>query len=258
MSKNKQPASYTFYVVHLPLLVLIGLVALGAYVSTTVSDTDVDVLGKQTNDENNEKGANNKPDDTNDKGSKNDKDNNGKGVGKPVDISAKSPTAKQLKESSDVVVSALEVVAQSEEDVGEVVTSEELLTIAEEVEEQTEETATALTEVEKRPKWQTLLIGTDYKNLGQLRSSLSHNTNSIRKVEKAMEMVEDPESLALLEQQLTTLNLERDLINSVIVQQESQFSILGWVFRFLSGYDNASEDDGTPESTESSESTLTF
>jgi hypothetical protein len=119
------------------------------------------------------------------------------------------------------VVNELEEVAKTEELQGNTEVSDEITELADTSETVTSETVEAIDEIETRPTWKTTLLGPDYKNLGQLRSALAHNDNAIRKLTKTFGEV-TTESTAGIQTQLSTL-LE-------------EFSLLGWVSRFLLGY----------------------
>ncbi|HAV11504.1 MAG TPA: hypothetical protein DCX32_03090 [Candidatus Moranbacteria bacterium] len=123
----------------------------------------------------------------------------------------------------------------------EVVTS--LEEVAVETEESSEETTVAIEEVEKTNKFTKLLIGSDYKNLGQLRSSLVKNRNEIRKLTGLSEASLDEATKAVIDEQLVSLMQERERIKTVIETNEGGFSLLGWVFKFMSGYESAPVDD---------------
>ena len=86
-------------------------------------------------------------------------------------------------------------------------------------------------------------MGDDYKNLGALRSYLAHNRNQIRKLVKVSEGLQGEESGEVVSEQLTTLMQERERIKTIIEENESTFSILGWITKFLSGYVDAPIDD---------------
>jgi len=176
------------------------------------------------------------------------------------------------EESVDEVVDVLQEVAEEEEEVGNEEVSDELEEIIEEEEEVKDDVVEAIEEVESRNKFKTFLIGSDYRNLGALRSSLVHDRNQIRKLTKTAEKVGGEGSSAAIEEQMAVLLQERERIKDVIVENEEGFSILGWVFRFLSGYPNepipngeeptippsptgSGEPTGSPEPTSSAEPT---
>lgn len=178
----------------------------------------------------------NKPEDNTVLGSKA-KNENAKGLIKSVQVTeATTPVAKQHKKNITEVVNKLEEVADTEGAVGNTEASQEITEVANTAEETAADTVEAIDAVESKPKWQVLLFGSDYKNLGQLRSSLAHNTNDIRKLSRAADVVEESSSSAQVQGTLATLELERQRIYDVIKANESQFSILGWVARFFTGY----------------------
>ncbi len=140
------------------------------------------------------------------------------------------------------VVKNLDEVAREEELQGNSETSELVSDVAENTEEIVDETTDAIEAIETRPAWKVALLGPDYKNLGQLRSSISHNTNEIRKLNKTL-VTTTPENREVVEEQLETLNAERERIRNMINQNESKFSLFGWLFRFMEGYTQTPIDD---------------
>ncbi|HOF42421.1 MAG TPA: hypothetical protein PLF86_01055 [Candidatus Moranbacteria bacterium] len=140
------------------------------------------------------------------------------------------------KEQTGAVVKNLKKVAAEEKMIGNVETSKQIEQIASSQEQAQEENAKAIEKIEKKSKVRTFLFGTDYKNLGQLRSNLVHNRNEIRKLTRTMGMVSDEAEKATLQEQLTTLMQERERIKTVISTNENKFSLLGWVARFLTNY----------------------
>jgi len=158
------------------------------------------------------------------------------------------------------MVDTLETVAQTEEGAGNTGVSDEVAEVAETEDETAAETAEAIDGVESKPKWQVALFGPSYKNLGQLRSSLAHNTNDVRKLNKALETATTPESATAIQTQLSVLQLARQQIVGVIETNESQFSLLGWMVRLINGYkpfEGALEPVVTPTPTPSSTPELT-
>ena len=143
--------------------------------------------------------------------------------------------SKKYKESISNVVNSLEKVSNTEEEIGNTETGQEIQKVADAEEENAEDIAEAISAVESRPKWKTLLLGSDYKNLGQLRNSLIHVSNDIRKLTNNTEEVIDPTSQTLLQEQLKVLTAERNRIIDVIVDNKERFSLLGWVVKLFNG-----------------------
>ncbi len=119
----------------------------------------------------------------------------------------------------------------------------ELEDVAKDAEEIGDETVEAIKKVEKQNKLKKMLVGTDYKNLGQLRSSLVHNRNQIRKLTALAESITDEETKTAIQEQLITMMQERERIKTVISDNEEGFSLLGWVFRLMNGYPKDSIDE---------------
>jgi hypothetical protein len=115
--------------------------------------------------------------------------------------------------------------------------------VAQEAENAEVETVEAIEEVEDEGGFKKFLVGTSYKNLGQLRSSLAHNENQIRKLIRISESVTDEATKAIIDEQLIALTQERERIKTVITNNETGFSLLGWVFRLLNGYPKDSIDE---------------
>ncbi len=192
-----------------------------------------------------------------DKVAKNDKVNvkqEAKNFEKPVTKSTKKTTGDVVSQKTNASLHK-EKVASMGESLEDVVEQEEVINedVAEEIEEvinESEETADevsdAIEEVESGNKFKKFLIGTDYKNLGQLRSSLAKNENQIRKLTRTMGSL-DETNQAIVQEQLLTLTQERERIKAVITENEGGFSLLGWVFRFLNGYPSEPVDDDSEE-----------
>ena len=242
MTKNKKIITYNLSASHAPLIILItSILALGVYFSTKAimkMASGGSVLGSETKNSNSEKNANavrgGKP----------------TGVGPTVDYEPKA-NSRKYKANVTQAVTELEDVANKEKKLGNSGVSTEIQEVATTEEDTVNEVTDAIDAVESRSKWQDL-VSPDYKNLGQLRSSLAHNTNSIRKLTAALTAIPVGTTNTLLQDQLLVLHQERERIVSIINQNESQFSILGWVVKLLTGYD--STPIGSPGDTSGSDS----
>jgi len=255
MKKAVQKKSYTIYAFQYPILLLIATLFVatlnGSKAMNSQDYVDGDVLGKES-------------------ASNVDKDKPDKDVGKPADKGNKnvdkvnkgqvSPNALIHKKKITDVVINLNEISDEEEQIGNEEVSDEIEEVAVEEEENVDEVVGAIDAIEKRPKWKTFLFGSDYKNLGQLRSNLAHNTNSIRKLHKVQNEVQAYGNEEDVQAQLGELVQERERIRTVITEHEDDFGILGWVFRFLNGYIGGGLDSDigdaidVQESTESTES----
>jgi hypothetical protein len=140
------------------------------------------------------------------------------------------------KEKMDEVVSALEDIADDEGLFGNEDLVEALEELAEEEDVDIEEVADIIEEIEDQPGWKKFLLGTEYKNLGQLRSALVKNRNQIRKLNQNVEKASSEETKLMLQTQIETMTQERERIKDIIVEEESGFSLLGWLSKLLTGY----------------------
>jgi hypothetical protein len=147
------------------------------------------------------------------------------------------------REKIKEAVTNIKEVAEEEKAAGNEEVSQDINEVVNQEEQTDDNVAGSIEKVETKNKWKILLAGTDYKNLGQLRSALVHNRNQIRKLTQSMTQMQDPTTQAELETQITTLMQERERIKTVIQQSEDKFSILGWVFKFLYGYKETPVDD---------------
>lgn len=238
MSKSKGNTSYTFYAFHLPILIVLAIIVLGSgYVVSTqfLKDSEEGIVLSE-------------------KAGKSDNPKGNSGEKGKID---KKPTTKQAKTHKknleDVIVN-LNGVSEAEDEAGNEDVSDGIEEVAVETEETGNETVEAIEKVEKRSKWKTLLFGTDYKNLGILRSSLSHSENAIRKLNRTQNTLQSSSSADILDDQVSALILERDRILNILTENEDRFSILGWFSKLFGGNEQNGDGDETPESTQSTSS----
>jgi len=128
---------------------------------------------------------------------------------------------------SKVVQELLEI-ADEDASIGE-----EVRAVAQEQNTLKDEVADAVEKVEKRGRFKTLLFGSDYKNLGKLRSAMVTTDNHLNRLNKAMERSKDPEAQAGLQEQISALEAEQANVESVIADNEDAFSFLGWFVRLF-------------------------
>jgi len=154
----------------------------------------------------------------------------------------KKDKAEKIEKTSKKVSKTLKEVAMEEEEI-----AEELEELAEEQEETQDEIADSVKGIQKQNKVKTFLLGTDYKNLGQLRSSMVQNRNQIRQLIRLIDQTEDGENKTVLQEQLATMTQEREQIHTMITENEDTFSLFGWVFRSINGYEKQDSDDEAEE-----------
>ena len=111
---------------------------------------------------------------------------------------------------------------------------EEIREIAKEESESSERADEAIKTLETRGKFKTFLFGTDYKNIGALRSEMVRSDNNIDRLSKAKERVLDPAVKAELDVQIAALQKANDDAESFIKANEDKFSVFGWLVKLFS------------------------
>jgi len=99
---------------------------------------------------------------------------------------------------------------------------------------QSEATTTeAIDEIENRSKIITFLIGSDYKNLGALRSEMVQTRNRIGQLTNLMGKAKNASSTEEIQTQIQTLQQEQTKIENFIKAQEGKFSLFGWLVKLF-------------------------
>lgn len=94
-------------------------------------------------------------------------------------------------------------------------------------------TIKAMEKVQTRSRVKTFFLGSDYKNLGTLRSEMVQTRNRLEQLNRLMENVQNEGDKTELQNQIQTLEQEQTKIESFIKTQEGKFSLFGWVFRLF-------------------------
>lgn len=110
---------------------------------------------------------------------------------------------------------------------------ESVRVIAQEQNDSEKDVTEEISAVENRSKVKTFFIGSDYKNLGALRSEMVKTNNRIDQLKRLINKTTNTEDKTTLQNQITTLEREQTKINDFITQNESKFSLFGWVAKFF-------------------------
>lgn len=89
--------------------------------------------------------------------------------------------------------------------------------------------ATAITKLESRGKLRTLLFGTDYKSVGQLRSDMATTEANIEALQKLLEKTTNTTTKAELEAEIKALQAAQVKLDAFVKAHESSFSLFGWM-----------------------------
>ncbi len=104
-------------------------------------------------------------------------------------------------------------------------------TIAQTQQDSASSTAAAMIKIDSRGAFATFLIGSDYKNLGVLRSEMAKTENNLAKLKLLLASTTDASARAELEAQIKVLETDQVSIKSFITAHESSFSLFGWFVR---------------------------
>jgi len=110
---------------------------------------------------------------------------------------------------------------------------EKVRLIAQQQNQSADTTIQAMEKVQKRNTVKTFLIGTDYKNIGALRSEMVQTRNRLEQLNKLMESVQSEEDKTELQNQIQTLEQEQVKIESFVNDNENKFSLFGWFVKLF-------------------------
>lgn len=110
---------------------------------------------------------------------------------------------------------------------------DELKDVSKEQNDSDDRASEAMRKVENRNSFLTFLIGTDYKNLGALRSELNTTENSIKRIEKAQTRTDDSALASELKAKIDALRAANSKVRDFISANESKFSLFGWFFKLF-------------------------
>lgn len=111
---------------------------------------------------------------------------------------------------------------------------EQVRTVAQEQNQSASTTIKAMEKVQTRSRVKTFFFGTDYKNLGTLRSEMVQTRNRLEQLNRIMVNVQNEGDKTELQNQIQTLEQEQARMENFIKEQEGKFSLFGWLVKFFS------------------------
>lgn len=141
---------------------------------------------------------------------------------------AKNITGDEHKSVVAKFVAGLEKAADSDKKVGEQVRE-----IAKAQHETDEEVADAIDKVKNRGKFVTFLVGTDYKNIGKIRSETAKTEQQITKLQTLVDEATTPEAKETLTEQIKTIQAEQKKLDDFVKANEQTFSLFGWFVKLF-------------------------
>lgn len=158
-------------------------------------------------------------------------ENSNKNKGSEVNIEKTEEVGETSSNHRSVVstfVHSLLDVANREGGIGE-----QVRVIAQQQNDSLEETTEAINKIQNRNRIKTFLIGSDYKNLGSLRSLMVKTRNEVEQLKRLVEKTTTEEAKTELQNQIQILEQEQNKINDFITLNEEKFSLFGWVLKLL-------------------------
>ena len=110
---------------------------------------------------------------------------------------------------------------------------EQVRIIAQQQNQSASTTIQAMEKVQTRSKVKTFFFGTDYKNLGTLRSEITQTENRLEQLNTLMVSVQNEGDKTELQNQIQVLEQEQVKIESFIKSQEGRFNLFGWLVKLL-------------------------
>jgi hypothetical protein len=93
--------------------------------------------------------------------------------------------------------------------------------------------AEAIEQVEKRSPILVFLIGSDYKNLGKIRSEMTTSSSSIARLQSVAGRTTDLTAKAEIEAQVKVLEDSQVKLETFVETHESAFSLFGWAMKLF-------------------------
>ena len=109
----------------------------------------------------------------------------------------------------------------------------EVRAIAHEEDDSSTTTIESINKVEARGKFKTFLIGSDYKNLGMIRSELAKTDNRIERLQAAASSTTSVSVKADIAAQIKLLQDDKLKVTAFVEAHENTFSLLGWFVKIF-------------------------
>lgn len=110
---------------------------------------------------------------------------------------------------------------------------EQVRVVAAEQQASAERTTKAMEQVQARSKIKTFLFGSDYKNLGALRSETVQTRNRLQQLKQTLTGMADGADKTEIQNQIQALEQEQTQIQNFIKVQESKISLFGWLAKMF-------------------------
>ena len=110
---------------------------------------------------------------------------------------------------------------------------EKVREIAQEQSSSSDKVSNAINEVNNRSSFKTFLIGSDYKNLGMLRSEIASTTNNLRQLNSELDAIATSSDKVAIMDQIQSLQAEQAKLSDFVNNNENRFSLFGWFVKLF-------------------------
>lgn len=110
---------------------------------------------------------------------------------------------------------------------------QEVREIAHEYASSTDRVEKAKKNLEDRPKWKSILVGTDYKNIGELRSEIVTTERQIQRLTKVRDRSTSSTTQSELDTQISALKNAASSTEAFVRAHEDSFSVFGWFVKWF-------------------------
>lgn len=94
-------------------------------------------------------------------------------------------------------------------------------------------TTSAMVKVEDRGSFRTFLLGSDYKNLGVIRSELATTSNNIARLKSILDKTTNTADRVELNTQIQALEANQVKVDAYVNEHEGTFSLFGWFVKLF-------------------------
>lgn len=105
--------------------------------------------------------------------------------------------------------------------------------IAQEQNDDLDVTIKAIEKIETRGELKTFLVGTDYKNIGTLRSQIAKSESRMAKLEALISKASTTVDKTILTTELASLKEAEVKLEAFVKLNEDKFSVFGWLSKIL-------------------------
>lgn len=129
---------------------------------------------------------------------------------------------------SSFVKNLLEVADENKNGIGE-----EVRAVAKEEDEAKEKVANAVEEIKNRSSIKTFLLGTDYKNIGMIRSEIAKTQNRINRLTELLDAMTSSTGAVTTSEQIQNFTEAQTKLSDFIKLNEDKFSLFGWFVKLF-------------------------